>query len=49
VHVFTGLGVVCALLATQALLERRWELAFAWLGVALLIAGSTAPSRWRTL
>ena len=39
VHVFTGLGVVCALLATQALLDRRWELAFAWLGVALLIDG----------
>lgn len=39
VHVFTALGIVCALLATQALLDRRWELAFIWLGVALVIDG----------
>jgi phosphatidylcholine synthase len=37
VHVFTGLGVVCALLALYALLDHHWELAFAWLGVALFI------------
>ena len=37
VHLFTALGIVCALLATQALLERRWELAFIWLAAALLI------------
>jgi phosphatidylcholine synthase len=40
VHVFTALGAVCALLATRALLERHWEEAFAWLGVALLIDGT---------
>jgi phosphatidylcholine synthase len=39
VHVFTGLGIVCALFATYALLDRRWELAFGWLGIALLIDG----------
>ena len=39
VHLFTALGIVCALLATQALLERHWELAFVWLAVALLIDG----------
>jgi phosphatidylcholine synthase len=39
VHVFTGLGIVCALLATLALLAKQWELAFAWLGLALLVDG----------
>ena len=47
VHVFTGLGIVCALLALHALLERRWELAFAWLGVALVIdAVDGTLARW---
>ncbi|HEU4380402.1 MAG TPA: CDP-alcohol phosphatidyltransferase family protein [Hyphomicrobiaceae bacterium] len=47
VHVFTGLGIVCALLALYALLERRWELAFAWLGVALVIDGVDGTlARW---
>jgi phosphatidylcholine synthase len=39
VHVFTGLGAVCALLATRAVLAGSWEAAFAWLGVALVIDG----------
>jgi phosphatidylcholine synthase len=39
VHLFTALGVVCALLATEAVLAERWELAFTWLGVALIIDG----------
>jgi len=39
VHLFTALGIVCALMATLALLEHRWEAMFAWLGIALLIDG----------
>jgi phosphatidylcholine synthase len=39
VHVFTALGTVCGLLATQAVLDRAWEAAFAWLGLALIIDG----------
>lgn len=35
VHVFTGLGSVCALLATLALLDGRFEEVFVWLFVAL--------------
>lgn len=37
VHLFTALGVVCALLAVQALLDRAFEKAFVWLGVAMII------------
>jgi len=39
VHVFTALGIVCALFATRAALAGAWELMFAWLGAALLIDG----------
>ena len=39
VHLFTALGAVCALFATQAVLAGSWELMFAWLGLALLIDG----------
>jgi phosphatidylcholine synthase len=39
VHVFTALGIVCALFATMATLTGRIELAFLWLGVALFIDG----------
>ena len=39
VHLFTGLGAVCALLAILALGDERWEAAFAWLGLALFIDG----------
>ena len=47
VHVFTGLGIVCALLALYALLDRHWELAFTWLGVALFIdAVDGTLARW---
>ena len=42
VHVFTGLGVVCALLALYSLLDRQWERAFAWLGVAAVLGGLLA-------
>jgi phosphatidylcholine synthase len=39
VHLFTALGVVCALLAVHALLDRAFEMAFLWLGVAMIIDG----------
>jgi phosphatidylcholine synthase len=39
VHLFTALGAVCALLATHAVITGAWEMAFAWLGLALLIDG----------
>ena len=39
VHVFTASGAVCALLAIRAILEARWEVMFAWLGLALVIDG----------
>jgi phosphatidylcholine synthase len=39
VHLFTALGVVCALFAMLALIAGAWEQMFAWLGLALLIDG----------
>jgi phosphatidylcholine synthase len=39
VHLLTALGVVCALMATRAVLSGTWEVAFAWLGLALLVDG----------
>ena len=39
VHLFTALGVVCALFATEAVLAGAWQAAFAWLGVALIVDG----------
>lgn len=39
VHLFTGLGIICALFATLAVLEKDWQRVFAWLGLALLIDG----------
>ena len=39
VHVFTASGAVCALFATRAVLNHEFEMAFAWLGLALLIDG----------
>ena len=39
VHLFTASGIVCALLATRAVLSGAWELMFLWLGVALVIDG----------
>jgi len=39
VHLFTALGIVCALMAMRAVLAGGWEAAFAWLGVALIIDG----------
>jgi phosphatidylcholine synthase len=39
VHVFTALGALCALLAMLAVLAEAWEIAFAWLGLAMAIDG----------
>ena len=39
VHVFTALGIVCALLATRATFAGSLEQAFFWLGIAFLIDG----------
>lgn len=39
VHLFTALGVVCALLAVHALLAGEFEFAFIWLGIAMIIDG----------
>jgi phosphatidylcholine synthase len=39
VHLFTALGVVCALFATRAVLSGAWEQVFVWLGLALIIDG----------
>lgn len=39
VHVFTAMGIVCALFATRAVFAGAWEAVFAWLAVALVIDG----------
>ena len=39
VHLFTALGVICALFALHAILDRTYETAFIWLGVAFVIDG----------
>ncbi|HXE87864.1 MAG TPA: phosphatidylcholine synthase [Hyphomicrobiaceae bacterium] len=39
VHIFTAFGAVCALLATRAVYSGAWEVAFAWLGLAMAIDG----------
>jgi phosphatidylcholine synthase len=39
VHLFTASGSVCGLLALLAVLESRFEVAFAWLFVALVVDG----------
>jgi phosphatidylcholine synthase len=39
VHTFTALGIVCGLMATLAIIAGAWELAFVWLGAALVIDG----------
>ena len=39
VHVFTGLGAICGLMATLAVFAGTWEVVFGWLGLALFIDG----------
>lgn len=43
VHIFTGLGAVCALLAVEAIFSGNWTGVFIWLGVAFLIDGIDGP------
>ncbi|MGH1417534.1 MAG: CDP-alcohol phosphatidyltransferase family protein [Hyphomicrobiaceae bacterium] len=43
VHVFTGLGAVCAFFAVLGIYERNWELVFFWLGLALLVDALDGP------
>jgi phosphatidylcholine synthase len=43
VHVLTALGAVLALLATLAVDDGRYELAFAWLGLAFVVDGIDGP------
>ena len=43
VHIFTGLGAVCALLAVEAIFAGNWTGVFIWLGVAFLIDGIDGP------
>lgn len=43
VHLLTGLGAVCALLAVEALIAGAWPRMFLWLGVAFLIDGIDGP------
>lgn len=43
VHLFTGLGAICALLALSAASKGAFEQAFAWLGAALIIDGLDGP------
>lgn len=43
VHIFTGLGAVCALLAVEAIYAGDWARVFVWLGVAFLIDGIDGP------
>ncbi len=38
-HMFTGLGIVCALMCARATISSNFELAFLWLGVAFFIDG----------
>lgn len=47
VHVFTALGAVLGFLALIETSEHRWQAAFAWLGIALLVDGLDGPlARW---
>jgi len=39
VHVFTALGIICALMAILAVWSGSYEAAFAWLGLAFVIDG----------
>ncbi|MGD9668212.1 MAG: phosphatidylcholine/phosphatidylserine synthase [Hyphomicrobiaceae bacterium] len=43
VHVLTGLGAVCALLAVEAVMTGAWPRVFLWLGIAFLIDGIDGP------
>lgn len=47
VHVLTASGAVLSFLALMEVIAHRWEAAFAWLGLALLVDGVDGPlARW---
>ncbi|WP_088348837.1 MULTISPECIES: CDP-alcohol phosphatidyltransferase family protein [Rhodomicrobium] len=47
VHVFTSIGAVLGFLALIEAAAHRWEAAFCWLGVALIVDGVDGPlARW---
>lgn len=39
VHLFTASGIVCAMYAMLAAIERSWPAMFVWLGIAFVIDG----------
>lgn len=43
VHLFTGFGSVCGLLALLSASDGAWERCFGWLGIALIIDGADGP------
>jgi phosphatidylcholine synthase len=43
VHLFTGTGVVFAMLAMLAATEQKWSLMFLWLVIALIVDGIDGP------
>jgi phosphatidylserine synthase len=44
VHVLTACGVVCALMATLAVADARFEAMFIWLALAFVIDGASAAN-----
>jgi phosphatidylcholine synthase len=43
IHLFTASGAVCGLLALQAAARHEWQIAFFWLGVAVIIDAADGP------
>lgn len=39
VHLFTAMGIVCGLMAIQAVIAGAWVAVFAWLGLAVIVDG----------
>jgi phosphatidylcholine synthase len=39
VHLFTAMGIVCGLMAMQAVFAGAWVAVFAWLGLAVIVDG----------
>jgi phosphatidylcholine synthase len=40
VHVFTTTGIICGILAIQSVFNEQLNLAFVWLGIALVVDGT---------
>jgi phosphatidylcholine synthase len=43
IHLLTASGAALSLLAVMAITDREWNLAFVWLGIALLVDGIDGP------